>query len=246
MHNKDIELHRISKEDLILESEYNRIYAERNRQWSERCKEMIEVDGVYMSRATHRNLTRTYTAEYRKNASDLMTGNKNIVNIPGVVDKIRKTKVERNLDKVSAERAAKTMQTEYVDDDGELTTIYRENGIKVSKTLTQEFINDRGEVTTLAKERGKKKQNQMIRDGKWFEIKNVFDENVSLVLPETMVRQISPALMFKTRDTYLGMAKFGHNHFQKLGKPFLIGLYAERLPGVPREYNLDQDYSPYL
>jgi len=86
----------------------------------------------------------------------------------------------------------------------------------------------------------------MIRDGKWYVIKNVFDQNVNLVLPATFVRRISPALADKTNSNYLGKSSFGKNMFNKQGRTYLIGLYAEQLEEAPLYHNLDQDYSPYL
>lgn len=54
------------------------------------------------------------------------------------LSKIRNTKAKtfiegKNLDTISAERAAKTMKKEYVNEDGETTTIYKENGKKYLK-----------------------------------------------------------------------------------------------------------------
>lgn len=248
MHKKDLVIGRLAEQELISEDEFNRIYEERNRRWSERTQEIITIDGKDITRAAYFSKLRSESLsdQTRTKYSENMIGSKNIVYMEGVVDKIRETKIAKGLDQISADRAAKTMKTEFVNAEGQITTIYRENGKKVSATLTQEFMKENGEITTLAKERGKKKKSQTIRDGKWFKIKNVFDPKVSLILPEAMVRQISPALMFKTRDDYLGMSKFGQTHFTKLNKNYLIGLYAEKLEEVPPVYNLDQDYSPYL
>ena len=48
------------------------------------------------------------------------------------------------------------MNKEFINEDGELTTKYKENGKKTKETKLKEFINEDGEVTTIAKEIGKK------------------------------------------------------------------------------------------
>jgi hypothetical protein len=248
MHNKDVVLKRISLADLIPEEEFNILYKKRNSHLSDYWNTEVEHNGELVTRAKIRG---RYNSENLSEAirirhSERMSGNNNIVHQTGVVDKIRKTKLENGLDKISAERAAETMKRPFLDSTGKETTIYEQNGRKLSATLNQVFIDDSGNETTLATERGKKKRVQMLRDGKWFCVKSVFDESLNMILPCALVRQISPALDKKTRDDYLGKSKFGQTTFRDSNREYLIGLYAEILPEAPENYTLSPHHSPYL
>ena len=246
MHNADLKNGRITEEELINETFYNEIHYNRIRNWKEYLLEKIEIDGVIKTRASHSNANRNLSAETKKKNSDRMKGDKNIVHLVGVVDKIRKTKKDNDLDQISAERAAKKMKEEFINDDGEVTTIYKESAKKQSATLNREYLNENNKITSKAVEYGKQRSIDRTVNGRWFKIKNVFDDLFELVIPENYVRKISPALMFKTKDEYLGKSKFGQTVFNKSGRTYLIGLYSVELPSIPHGYNLDQDYSPYL
>jgi hypothetical protein len=246
MHNADLKNGRITEEELIDENNYNEIHENRIKKWKEFLLEEIEINGVIKTRASHLNSNRKLSDETKKKNSDRMKGAKNIVHLDGVVDKIRKKKIDNNLDQVSAEKSARKMKEEFINSDGEVTTIYKESAKKHSATLNFEYLNENNEITTKAKEYGKQRSIDRTVRGKWFRIKNIFNNSVDFIIPENFVRKISPALMFKTEDEYLGKSKFGQTVFNKSGRSYLIGLYSVELPSIPREYNLDQDYSPYL
>jgi hypothetical protein len=248
MHNKDVVLRRISVDDLISEDEFNILYTKRNSQLSDYWNAKVEHNGEFVTRAQIRgrynseNLSETI----RRRQSERMSGKNNIVHKAGVVDKIRMTKLENGLDKISAERSAETMKRPFLDESGKETTKYEQNGKKVSNTLNKVFIDDEGNETTIAKEKGKAQRERMLRYGRWYLVKNVFDESVNMILPCNFVRKISPALDKKTKDDFLGKSKFGQTAFRESQREHLIGLYAEILPEAPENYTLSQDHSPYL
>jgi hypothetical protein len=246
MHNADLKNERITESELIDENIYNEIQQSRIQKWREYLLEQLEIDGVVKTRASHINSNRKLSDETKKKASNRMKGNKNIVYLDGVVEKIRKTKVDNKIDQISAKKAASKMKEKFINADGNLTTIYKEAAKKQSKIWNSLVMDENGNKITKAEKRGKTRSRNDILRGKWFEIRNVFDDSISLILPEIMVRKISPGLMFKTEDDYLGKSKFGQTFFNKSDRTYLIGLYAEELPSIPHEYNLDQDYTPYL
>lgn len=246
MHNKDIKLKRIKENELISEEKYNEIYTKRNKLSSEYLLEIIEINGVKKTRAGHLNAGRKLSPETLMKASKRMKGVNNIVYKSGVVDKIRKTKLTKGLDKISAERAAATMKVLRTNERGEITTTYKENGKKLSKWLMEEYIDNQGNKTTNAKERAKTRSHNDLIRGKWLVVRNIFDENIRLVLPLNYVRKISPALDTKTKQNYLGMSEFGKNKYIRENREYLIGLFCETLSEVPQSYNLDQDYTPYF
>lgn len=230
MHNQDVVLGRINKEDLISENEFTHWFKLRNKKISKYLNEIIEIDGKPISRAKHNVSKIEYSSEWIDLRSKRMRGNNNIVHLEGVVDKIRKTKLENNLDGISAERAAETMRKEFVDENGNITTKYKENAKKLSATLTKEFVDENGNITSLAKIRGILHGKNLRDKGKQYHLKNVFDDTFVMVLCAVEIRDISPGLTTKTKENYLGMSLFGYNRFMERGTPELIGLYVEELP----------------
>jgi hypothetical protein len=147
-----------------------------------------------------------------------------------VVDKIRDKKKNtfigyKNMDTISAERAAETMKKEFINDRGEVMTIYKENGKKLSNTMLQLEANGK----TKAYNKNKNTHKKLRQKGKWYKVLNVFDDKFSVVLPAADVRKISPGLESKTIDNYVGMVNSAKGKLIKKGKSDLIGLYCERI-----------------
>ena len=140
MHKKDVILERLSKEDLISENEFEHIWKNRNQLISADRLTLIENDnGNLVTKAFFINSKIDWT-NLKEITSKRVSGLGNPVHIPGVVDKIRKKKSStfidgKNLDTISAERAAETMKKEIILEDGTITTRYKENGKKLSHTL---------------------------------------------------------------------------------------------------------------
>jgi hypothetical protein len=175
----------------------------------------------------------------REILSKRVSGLGNPVHIPGVVDKIRKKKSSmfingKNLDTISAERAAKTMKKEIILEDGTITTRYKENGKKLSHTLA---------TTDLGKRRAAKKKERYYSSDECIMcvVRNALDESYEQIMPINEARKLSPGIDKKTKANYLGKSAFGRNKFVREGKEHLIGLYAERLPRVLRAHNPHQD-----
>ena len=234
MHNKDRKLKRILESELIPQDEYNTLMCKRNKNISENMLTIINHNGEYMTKAKLSALNRKITPEQLEKMSNRMKGDNNLVHDKNIIDRIRKTKLEtyingKNLDTISAERAAATMKKEFVDESGNITTIYKINGKKLSKHLNTEITLENGTVTTVAKERNKAKGIKMREIGKKYILKNIFDETFSVIKDAIEIREISPGLESKTKENYLGKSKFGYNHFMKINKPTLIGLYVEML-----------------
>jgi hypothetical protein len=233
MHNKDYAKRKISNDELILPDEYKKIYQKRNELISNHRKEIINIDGILMTRAKFYNTKIDYLKS-KSARSERMSGNNNIVHIQGVIDKIRHSKLTTyidgvNLDKISAIRAAETMKKLYIDEFGNQTTTYEQSGKKISDTITKEYIDNHGNITTIAKEKGKIHSRILRNKGKWFLLKNIFAKNFECKLSAIEIRQISPGLETKTENDYLGKSQYGITVLTKKGKSHLIGLFVEKL-----------------
>jgi len=230
MHKKDFAMGRLSEKDLIPANEFDNIWIERNKKVSERRLEKITVDGEEITRATLQARERILSPETLKSMSERVSGDNNPTKRKEVVDKIRNKKSNtfvdgKNLDTISAENAANTMQKEFIDEGGNSTTIYKENGKKISKTLLE--IEENGK--TKAYNKNKKLHEELRQKGKWYYVYNIFDKEYKMKLPAVEVRNISPGLEGCTIDNYLGKTKFGKSILTKKGKENLIGLYVERI-----------------
>lgn len=234
MHNKDVGLKRITKDDLLPDYLVNQQMRLRNEHISKDKLKLVEYNGEFITKAKLASIhRRPLTPEQIQQRRDRFLYD-NMVYQPGIVEKIRNTKTStiidgKNLDQISSERAAKTMSKEYINEQGEITTIYRETAKKISVTVTEEFIDSSGNITTIAKQRALKGNEKRNLKSKKYMLKNVFDDNYCVVLYAHQVRLISPGLETKTRDNYLGKSKYGANYFNKKGTPNLIGLYVEKL-----------------
>jgi hypothetical protein len=229
MHMRDFRLSRISENELISTDEFNKIWENRNRKIKEHRLEIIQDDdGNKMTRAYYYSKNIKLSKSTIERMSERMSGDNNIVHKDGVVDKIRETKQKtyidgKNLDTISAERAANTMKKEFINDKGELTTIYKENGKKISEILIS---------NGLAKKRaqGRRERYYASPDCPRVIVYNVFDESYIEEMTLNAARKISPALDTKTRENYLGMKNTAKDKLIKKGKAHLIGLYCERIP----------------
>ena len=235
MHHKDSKIRRIKEDELIDSAIFNELMKARNQNIKEEKLSLVLHEGSLITRAKQIGLTRVLSEETLKGFSERMSGANNIVNQEGVVDKIRNTKSTtkidgKNLDTISAERAAITMKQEFLDSEGKVTTQYKENGKKISEFYKEEVILSDGTITTKGELRGIEHRKKLQAKSQMYLIKNVFDQTYSQTLPAHEVRKISPGLESKTKEEYLGKSKFGQNHFTKTNREHLIGLYVEKLP----------------
>ncbi len=145
MNNKDKKLKRISEIDLISSDEYHLAMKERTSKQLEWCYSKSGVDDLTNIQLIAKKAaeTKIKNEKYMKELSERMKNN-NIYNLPGVLEKARNTKRTtiingKNIDTISAEKSAETMKKEILINDN-ITTIYKENGKKISKTLTKEII----------------------------------------------------------------------------------------------------------
>lgn len=185
----------------------------------------------------------------KQHASELslaMQGKNNIVHKEGVIDKIRKKKKNtyidgKNIDTIAAERAAQTMKKEYINEQGQITTIYKEIGKKNSK-YWNELVTVDGETLSRIQLRNRKNQQTQRNNGKWYLVKNVFDLTFQKELCASEVRKISPGLPSKNKDNYLGKSKDGKTKLIKQGKKELIGLYCILIKdsSTKRNKNMEQ------
>lgn len=230
MHKSDFNNKRISKDELIPLDEFNKLYQERNQNISKYRLEKIDIDGIQMSRAKFFLSNVIISDEIREKRSIAFSGNNNPTKSPEIVNKIRKTKENtfignKNMDKISAERAAITMHTEYVDENGDITTIYIENGKKISNALLAVESNGK----TKAYNRGQKTRLKNIENGKWYYLKNVYHLDTCILISAADLRRISPGLDKCSKDKFLGMSKYGQTMLKSKNKEHLIGLYVEEL-----------------
>jgi hypothetical protein len=212
MHKRDFVMGRINESDLIPENEFNEIWKKRNEKISQLRLEKITVDETEITKATFYARNKILSEETLLSMSQRVLGDKNPTKNP-------------DLDTVSAEKAAETMKKEFVNEDGEVTSIYKENGKKISATLLE--IEDNGK--TKAFNKNKAIHERLRQKGKWYKVMNVFDETYQEILPAVEVRAKSPGLEGCSVEKYLGKTKFGENLLKKKGKADLIGLYVERI-----------------
>lgn len=163
-----------------------------------------------------------------------MAGVNNIVNIPGVVDKIRQTKLNtiingKNLDTISAERAADTMKKEFLDETGNITTIYKQNGKKISDYYKTQTTLPDGTITTLGSVKASKTIKLLRDKSKMYVLKNIFDDTYIKHIPAYELRKLCANLHLKTKENYLGMSLCGETILRKTNRTHLIGLYVEEL-----------------
>lgn len=234
MHLKDLKLQKIKYEDLIPETTFNEIMNFRNQKISENKLELIEYQGNLITKGklysikTQENLS----DEQKLNRSVRFQGSNNIACNPETLYKIRNTKSTtlidgKTLDTISAERAAETMNKEFVNTKGEITTQYKENGKKISDFYKTEVLLSDSSITTKGALRAEKHKQKLRDKSKKYILKNIFDEEFTQEVPAYELRLISPDLQSKTKDNYLGKSKFGQTYFKNANKEHLIGLYVE-------------------
>lgn len=231
MNNKDKSLGRIDEQDLISPEKYHEAMAQRTKttlEWfyspSEHDNKLTNIQ--YIAKKGYY----TKGIQYWINHSEKMKVN-NIINYPGAFEKMRNTKINKiidgkNMDTIAAERAAVTMNKEIILEDGTCSTIYKENGKKVSKFLNKEIILEDGTVTTPASLRAIDTRKSLQRKSKKYLLKNIFKENINFIMYAADIRRISAALDTITIDNYLGKTKYGKSILIKNNKENLIGLYT--------------------
>ena len=241
MHNKDVVLKRIKEADLIQSDEYEKIYQKRNLLISQHRKELVEYNGMIISRASAYSKAIDYSLLHEF-LSDKMKGNKNIIHLPGVLSKMRKTKSRilengSSLDQISSLRASLTMKRKI---NG--ISIYDNSAKKISNTLTIIEIDG----TSIAQKRGKLLSKLLQSRGKWYTLKHAFKPKFEKVISAVELRKISAILELKTKENYLGRSKFGKTTLTQNNKQYLIGLFVEKLEEVPQQNNLHLDHIQVL
>lgn len=234
MHKKDFSLGRITEKELIPEYIFNEIMKQRNENISKDKLELVFHNGEFITKAKRASLIRNITDAQKQKMSIRMKGDNNIVYSEGIVDKIRKTKLNtfidgKNLDTISAERAAATMSKEFIDEQNNMTTIYKQNGKKLSDYYKTLVILPDGTTTTIGKLRSSKTIEIIRSKSKMYILKNIFNDSYCEYLPAYELRKISPGLHTKTKEDYLGKSKYGINRLIKTNRSHLIGLYVEEL-----------------
>ena len=63
--------------------------------------------------------------------------------------------------------------------------------------------------------------------GKWYNLKNVFDEKINIIYCAVEIRKISGGLELKTKDNYLGKNLSAKSLLIKNNKEKYIGSYVE-------------------
>lgn len=234
MHHKDSKIGRIKEDELIDSAIFNKLMRIRNQNISNNMNRLVDYKGELITNASKIGREKILSEITKYKMHVRMAGKNNIVHKIGVVDKIRKTKATtkidgKNLDTISAERAAFTMKQEFVNDKGEVTTQYKENGKKISEFLKTTVELPDGTITTNLAIRSKLHQNRLQAKSQRHILKNVFDDTYSIILPAYEIRKLSPGLLSKTKEKYLGKSKFGQTQFIRTNREHLIGLYVEEL-----------------
>ena len=226
MHNKDFKLGRISEDDMINEDEFTSIWIDRNKKIKESLMEVVYFNGERLTKAQVRGRARrkNLSDAHRKQMSDAAK-EMNPIKYPGAFEKMRKTKIDRNSDKIGAQKAAETMKKVTYCKDGMPTTIYSETAKKISATRLAIQKDGR----TLASHANEKTHAILRNKSKMYKLKNVFDDSYCEILPAYSIREMCANLETKTKEDYLGRTKIGVSMLKKRNAENLIGLYCERI-----------------
>lgn len=234
MHNKDYKIGRIHEDELIPQDTFNELMKQRNENISKDKLELVLHNGVMITKAKRacQKIILTEQQLYEKHAR--MAGCNNIVNKDGVVDKIRQTKINtfidgKNLDKISAERAADTMNKVFINENGDITTIYKQNAKKLSEFCKTTVNLPDGTITTMGQLRSVKSTKYKRDKSKIYIVKNVFNDLYCEYIPAYELRKISADLQSKTKENYLGKSNIGKSTLIRTNRSHLIGLYVEEL-----------------
>lgn len=219
MHYKDFTLKRIKEEDLLPPE----IVQECMENRSIHHKEWLNTLGEDGLTNIERRVKNTVLSEETlKKKSDRMKGGNNIVHIPGVLEKILKTKSDtiidgKNMHTVSAERAAKTMIE---------NGIYIKSSEKHKETL-KTIIEFEGKMMSMNEKLGIERSRREIIKGKKFVIRDVFNKDLEIYTYHNIVASISTSLPNFSKENYLG--KHLNGVARSLNHKHLIGLYVEEV-----------------
>jgi len=179
------------------------------------------------------------------------------------VNKQKKTKDSKEwketVGKEAKKKYSETINKEFKNSFGEITTINKQSTESQKRTITTEFIGEDGSVTTIAKEAGKKlsaklnskeyKENEgklksikvkklRALKGKWFIIKKE-DKIIYNIITNREISDLSQSLAKTSKEKYLGMTLASKRELKKNNKEFMIGWYVEEI--YPSEKEKD-DY----
>lgn len=248
MHKKDIALNRLTEFDLIADDEFQTLYQDRNNKIKQYRLSLVEVDGILITKAKQ-IYQQTDWSNARRLSSIRFTIN-NPAHNPEVINKIRNTKSSsivngKNMDTIGAERAAKTMKEEFINVDGSISTIYKENGQKISQTVTTKFTDKNGHITSIAKQRGDFRSAQYFNNAPMMCIvKSVLDSTFTQLMTVNEARRtICANICEKTKDEYLGKHANAKRKLIKNNKERFIGLYAEKLSVTHNNHNQGLDHT---
>lgn len=249
MHNKDIVLERITDQDLIMEDDFQTLYQMRNEKIRQHRLSLVLFNGVLITRAKMIHLQTDWTNAKLVSSERLKINNP--VHNPLVVDKIRNTKSStiidgKNMNTISAERAAQTMKQEFSNIDGSITTIYKETGKKISNTVTEQFVDGFGNTTSIAKRRAASRAARYYNNNPMMcVIKNVFNPSYEQLMTVNHARRtIAANICEKTEDDYFGKHNNAVRKLKNNGKEHFIGLYAEKQPLTQPTHILDLGHTP--
>lgn len=219
MHYKDFTLKRIKEEDLLPPEIVQECMENRSIHYNEWLNTLGE-DGL--TNIERRVKNTVLSEETLKKKSDRMKGGNNIVHIPGVVEKILKTKSDtivdgKNMHTVSAERAAKTMIE---------NGTYIESGKKHSNTL-KTIVEFEGKMMSMNEKLGIERSRRETVKGKKFVIRDVFNEDLEIYTYHNIVASISTSLPNLSKENHLGKQLNGAARL--LNHKHLIGLYVEEV-----------------
>lgn len=237
MHYKDFTLKRITEEDLLPPE----IVQECMENRSAHHKEWLNILGNDGLTNLQRKVKNTVLSEETlKKMSNRMSGKNNIVYLPGVVDKILKTKQEtildgKNMHTIGSERAARTMIE---------NGTYIRSAEKHKETLKTE-IEFEDVKMSLNKKYGIERSRRTSINGKKYLIKDIFNDDLCIPAYASQVRKVSAALETLTKNNYLGHKL---NAVAKLiNKEYLIGLYTEEITDSDdNEYNFILNYKEII
>lgn len=128
--------------------------------------------------------------------------------------------------KENGKKCSVTKNKKYLDENGNITSKAKEGGKKLSKTLKKEYVDNKGNITTLSKERFKKNSITAKKKGKYFKLMHIENGVIQERIWLKDLKKISQSLIKATKENYLGKTNKSKVRLKYYGNDNLIGLYV--------------------
>ena len=218
MNNLNSKSGKIEKpKEIIGKKIYSKLKEDFSNKISNWFKEEVTIDGVTTTRGNIH--TKKLNESMRENV--IFEGKEMSRRDMAIIKK------HRNTDTLAISRkAAKTMTTEFIDENRNLTSIRKEANKKATATNNKKYIDEKGSTTTKNIERGRVISKVKLKNSKLW---NVYDKDDNLVYEKIYTKDLkilSQGLLKTSKDKRLGSNIYSVNNLKRVNKEYLIGYYA--------------------